>query len=535
MSYLVLARKCRPKTFAELVGQDHVKRALINALDQNRVHHAFLFTGTRGVGKTTIARIFAKALNCEQGVTSEPCGLCSTCVDIDNGRFLDLIEVDAASRTGVDDTRELLENVQFAPTSGRYKVYLIDEVHMFSKSSFNALLKTLEEPPPHVKFLFATTDPKKVPVTVLSRCLQFHLRSLPIDQIAGHLANIVDQEDGVSAEPEAILLLAQGADGSMRDALSLLDQAIAYGAGDVTAERVNTMLGHIDQDFVLQLFDAVIAHNASEMLAVIEELAACAPDYNAVLDGVIQLIHSVALAQAVPLNEGEDPRFSQRIRTFAEQCSAEDIQLYYQIGILGRRDLNLAPSARGGLEMTMLRMMAFQPDFDSGGKPEPTVRQMSEPVASEPSRRAAPEVNRELAPKSAKVELKVVDTNDNWFGIVAKLGLAGMPKQLAENCILDSRQGDHFALCLSEQNQFLCTDSNQQKLNEALKSVFGPAMTMAISTQNHQRKTPAMLTKQRQDERQKQAETSIEQDPAVQKLQQMFDAKIEPGSIKPVD
>ncbi|MEM0954505.1 MAG: DNA polymerase III subunit gamma/tau [Pseudomonadota bacterium] len=360
MSHQVLARKWRPRVFREMVGQEHVLRALINALDHDRLHHAYLFTGTRGVGKTTVARILAKCLNCETGVSSEPCGQCSACLEIAEGRSVDLIEVDAASRTKVEDTRELLENVQYAPTHARYKVYLIDEVHMLSTSSFNALLKTLEEPPPHVVFLLATTDPQKLPATVLSRCLQFNLKNMPPDLIVGYLKTILEQEM-VSFDEPALWLLGRAAEGSMRDALSLTDQAIAFGNGKLSEDDVRSMLGTVDLTFVYRLLDAVALGDTQSALAVVADMAEHAPDYGGALAELATLLHRVAVAQAVPEAADDGWGDAERVRSFAEAMTAEDVQLYYQLAITGKRDLGLAPDTRSGIEMTLLRMIAFKP------------------------------------------------------------------------------------------------------------------------------------------------------------------------------
>lgn len=360
MKYQVLARKWRPHRFEDMVGQEHVLRALTNALDKNRLHHAYMFTGTRGVGKTTIARIFAKSLNCEKGVSSTPCGECSTCVDIDEGRFFDLIEVDAASRTKVDQTRELLENVPYAPTSGRYKVYLIDEVHMFSDHSFNALLKTLEEPPEHVKFLLATTDPQKVPVTVLSRCLQFSLKRLPERQIHDYLNELMQREN-CEVEDSALAHIARAADGSMRDSLSLLDQAIAFGEGKVLASEVEAMLGRPSPDRVLDLVAALGEGDAPKAMGLVSVFAEYSPDFAALLGDVLTVLHQIALLQTVPGTQAAVSFDAHRMTELAKQLSPEDVHLFYQIGLLGRRDISLAPDMCEGFEMTMLRMLAFRP------------------------------------------------------------------------------------------------------------------------------------------------------------------------------
>nr|WP_067288505.1 DNA polymerase III subunit gamma/tau [Marinobacterium profundum] len=373
MSYQVLARKWRPKRFQEMVGQEHVLKALVNALDDDRLHHAYLFTGTRGVGKTSIARLFAKSLNCEVGVSSDPCGQCSACREIAEGRFVDLIEVDAASRTKVEDTRELLENVQYAPTHGRYKVYLIDEVHMLSTHSFNALLKTLEEPPPHVKFLLATTDPQKLPVTILSRCLQFNLKNMIPERIVEHLRFVLGEES-IPFEEAALWLLARSADGSMRDGMSLTDQAIAFGAGTITTLDVQTMLGSIDQMLVSRLVECLSARDAKALLAAVADLAQFSPDYASVLGDMISLLHRVAIAQVLPDAADNSLGDREQILALSRALTAEDVQLYYQIALMGRRDLPYVPDAREGLEMVLLRMLAFRPaDAPAGSVPVSSV------------------------------------------------------------------------------------------------------------------------------------------------------------------
>jgi len=356
MTYQVLARKWRPQNFSEMVGQQHIIQALSNAFKEDRLHHAYLFTGTRGVGKTTLARILVKCFNCEQGITAEPCGTCSSCTEIAEGHYIDLIEVDAASRTKVEDTRDLLENVQYMPSRGRFKVYLIDEVHMLSGHSFNALLKTLEEPPAHVKFIFATTDPQKLPVTILSRCLQFNLKRLSTDLIEGHLSKLL-QDEGITTDTGSLDLLAKAADGSMRDALSLLDQAIAYGNGALEASDINTMLGLLPTDQMAALVQAVHAGDANTLLAVIEEMATLTPDFEVAADSLISFLHQIAVMQAVANSHADN----EQIGALANTLSPDDVQLYYQIALYGRRDLALAPDYRSGFEMMLLRMMTFRP------------------------------------------------------------------------------------------------------------------------------------------------------------------------------
>lgn len=386
MSYQVLARKYRPSHFKAMEGQGHVLQALINALDQDRLHHAYLFTGTRGVGKTTIARIFAKCLNCEQGITSEPCGTCASCLEISEGRSVDLIEVDAASRTGVDDMRDLLDNVQYLPTASRFKVYLIDEVHMLSKSSFNAMLKTLEEPPEHVKFLFATTDPKKLPVTVLSRCLQFNLKNMTPERVVNYLQWVMGEE-GIEAEEEALWQLGRAADGSMRDALSLTDQAIAFGSGQLLATEVAAMLGTVDRQEIFRILEAVAEQNAQKVYEIVDQLAAFGPDYEALIDELLMVLHKMAVYQVVP--EGVDNSMGDREKTaaLASVLSQEQVQLCYQIALVGKRDLPYVPDPKIGFEMTLIRMLAFELDDD----PSPGQKQRQpSPAKSSPASGASP-------------------------------------------------------------------------------------------------------------------------------------------------
>jgi DNA polymerase-3 subunit gamma/tau len=408
MSYQVLARKWRPRSFGEMVGQTHVLKALINALDSQRLHHAYLFTGTRGVGKTTIARIIAKCLNCEKGITSTPCGECSVCREIDEGRFVDLIEIDAASRTKVEDTRELLDNVQYAPSRGRFKVYLIDEVHMLSSHSFNALLKTLEEPPPYVKFILATTDPQKLPATILSRCLQFSLKNMTPERVVEHLTHVLSVEN-VPFEDDALWLLGRAADGSMRDAMSLTDQAIAFGEGKVMAADVRAMLGTLDHGQVYDVLHSLIEGDAKALLEAVRHLAEQGPDWNGVLSEILNVLHRVAIAQALPegVDNGQGDR--DRVLALAQALPAEDVQFYYQMGLIGRRDLPLAPDPRGGFEMVLLRMLAFRPadTEDAPRQPLKTVGISQATVDSANSvaaaRVTAPVVATAVAPVAAVV------------------------------------------------------------------------------------------------------------------------------------
>lgn len=530
MSYQVLARKWRPRTFQELVGQEHVVRALVNALDHDRLHHALLFTGTRGVGKTTLSRIFAKSLNCEQGVTSTPCGQCSACRAVDEGRFVDLIEVDAASRTKVEDTRELLENVQYAPTRGRYKIYLIDEVHMLSNHSFNALLKTLEEPPPHIKFLLATTDPQRLPVTILSRCLQFNLKRLPASLIAGYLDKLLEQE-GIERESPALALIARAGDGSMRDALSLLDQAIAFGNGRIRLQEVSEMLGTIDQRHVMQLVGALAAGDAGAILDRIAELDLSAPDYHAVLADLITLLQRVALVQAVPDAVDESVAEPEDIRRLADVITPEDIQLFYQIALIGRRDLALSPDARGGFEMVMLRMLCFRPS-PQGEQPEP-----ASPASGHtgPAKTVPLSAPRSLAPQ--QTDQPVAGSQTDWDAIVARLGLKGVAQQLALNCVLQGREGDVIHLVLEPGHAHMRTRNAEEYLKAALKDYYGEAVRLHIRVGDKETmmSTPARQQAETQARQQQAALDAIHGDATVQTLCKTFNGQVRPDSITPID
>lgn len=548
MSYQVLARKWRPRGFAEMVGQEHVLRALSNALDSGRLHHAFLFTGTRGVGKTTIARILAKSVNCEQGVSATPCGECATCKEIDEGRFVDLIEVDAASRTKVEDTRELLDNVQYAPTRGRYKVYLIDEVHMLSGHSFNALLKTLEEPPPHVKFLLATTDPQKLPVTILSRCLQFNLRRLSIERIQAHLQLILEKEN-LTFETAALLQLARAADGSMRDALSLLDQAIAFGNSTVNDADVRLMLGSIEQHYVYDLLDALASADGSVLIQRVQELAQQAPDFSAVLAEIITCLHYLALLKQVPdaydYNMGDKERYLKLL----ESLSAEDIQLYYQIALNGRRDLPLAPDQRNGLEMVLLRMLAFRPDDGASKKiTKPVTNKLSEKKEIAETVETKPGDNIDIdaaksivASKNIAVEKKSPNlsltglSETNWHEVVAGLGTVGILNQLVEHSAFIRIEGSQIYLAVAPSHSAMVTPERQLQLQDKLSSYFSETLKLNIEEIKTQTETPAARSGREQQERQTEAEDSIVNDDNVKNIMDAFNAHVDIDSVQAID
>ena len=527
MSYLVLARKWRPKNFAETVGQEHVLRALTNALDSERLHHAYLFAGTRGVGKTTIARIFAKALNCETGMTSQPCGKCSACLEIDEGRFVDLIEVDAASKTKVDDTRDLLDNVQYAPARGRFKVYLIDEVHMLSKHSFNALLKTLEEPPPHVKFLLATTDPQKLPVTVLSRCLQFNLKRLTPKLIRERL-ELICGEENVKADASALALIARAADGSLRDALSLLDQAIAYCAGDVSNDSVATMLGTIDRQYVSRILKLLALGDAPGILAAIREIDEQFPDYSRLLDDMAVLLQRIAVYQVVGAADAEDEDDEGELAAFAGEISAEDVQLFYQIALIGRRDLYLAPDPKSGAEMTLLRMLAFQP----GGDVSPSIRGDTNRNAA--ARPQPAETKSSKAATGVAVSETTAWQDPDWSKLIEQIEISGAGKLLASNCAFVRRQENVLHLCLDGKSETLLTQSTEAALRKALCAFFGESLRLDISIGETASATPIQEEARRVDAKYAAARASIEADPNVKALKDMFGAELNADSIEPI-
>jgi len=552
MSYKVFARKWRPRNFAQVVGQEHIVRALVNGIENDRLHHAYLFSGTRGVGKTTIARVFAKALNCPHVVSAEPCGKCQTCLDIDEGRCPDLIEVDAASRTGVDDTRELLENVQYASVLGRYKVYLIDEVHMFSKSSFNALLKTLEEPPEHVKFLLATTDPQKLPVTVLSRCLQFNLKRLLPEQIEHQFQAILKAEN-IDYQQPAIERLAQVADGSMRDGLSLLDQAIVHGNGELNEADVLDMLGSVAREPVVDLLSALVSKQGQSVLHSIDALDEYAPDYADVLQSLLSFLHKIAVHQIAP-SRGVDKVFMK----LASTMSKEDVQLYYQIALMGQKDLPLAPSPKVGFEMVLLRMLAFSP-VDIEVNDTQTVTHEIVPatpvVAKEvPSTQASktlqqPEpVVRKKAPKLIIPEKKKLEQTQQqekkpeiiefdkipWHELVPQLKLDPITLQLANNATLSKLEGHECELLLAPGHVSL-NKKSEENLQQALSSFFDRRLDLRLRQDQKEVVTPNSLIVEKKAERQSKAEEDIANNTTVKKIIELFDAQVIDGSIKPID
>jgi DNA polymerase III subunit gamma/tau len=563
MSYQVLARKWRPKRFSELSGQEHVVRALTNAIERGRLHHAYLLTGTRGVGKTTIARILAKSLNCINGVTASPCGVCPACVDIDAGRFVDLLELDAASNTGIDNMREILDNARYAPTAGRYKVYLIDEVHMLSKAAFNSMLKTLEEPPEHVKFVLATTDPQKIPVTVLSRCLQFNLKALPQPTIAARLGEILRAED-IAFDDAALLLIAHAARGSMRDALSLLDQAIAYGAGEVRSDVVRTMLGTVETEYIYRIADALIAGDGPALLAEARALTERSLSLPSALDELAGLFHRIAIAQTVPETLDALPDAT-RVGAYAKAFSAESVQLAYQICVQGRADLALAPDEPTGFAMTLLRLLAFEPAAShetvraaqSGGAvsdrsprqsllsaqststsadartpPVSAARLESRPLAapsgvepaSSPVSLAAP------VPATGAATIEIFD----WPAFVAGMNLSGIALQLAAQTELKSIAGNELLLTVPEASRHLTDKAYADKLKAALDDALGRRVRLRFDVGGESTASLAVIEKRERTEAQSKTEAAFRDDPFVQDVLSRFDARIKPDSIKPV-
>ncbi|GMR21517.1 MAG: hypothetical protein BMS9Abin36_2118 [Gammaproteobacteria bacterium] len=542
MSYEVLARKWRPRVFDEMVGQQHVVQVLTHALDNDRLHHAFLFSGTRGVGKTTIARILAKSLNCEQGVSSKPCGKCATCQEVDSGRFLDLIEVDAASRTKVDDTRELLDNVQYAPTRGRYKVYLIDEVHMLSGHSFNALLKTLEEPPPHVKFLLATTDPQRLPVTVLSRCLQFALKRLSVEQIRDQLEKILKAE-ALEYDVPALALLAQCADGSMRDGLSLLDQALAFGGGTLSEKDVREMLGTIDQDVLDHILTALVEDQAAELVTVTKKIYDLGMDNVGVLDALLRVLHGIALVQADPGLSDSMELYRDHIAKYSDRLSREDTQLFYQIGLHGKRDLPMAPDPRIGLEMTLLRMLAFRP---STGEARAIASQVTSGIPSVADKTVAPEAPPKVSAKAEivstpevaqvrepAVEQTTVSADADWSEVVTALTLSPLVREMASHTFLNDKTGSQISLVMDQAYDQLYSKAREAELIRAVKVFYGDRFKVKFKLGRPQGETPAARRTRETDSRQRAAEEAIARDPNIKALEEQFGGQVAPGSIRP--
>jgi DNA polymerase-3 subunit gamma/tau len=542
MSYQVLARKWRPTRFEELVGQEHVVRAVTHALDSGRVHHAYLFTGTRGVGKTTIARILAKALNCENGVSAHPCGECAICRAVDAGRFVDLIEIDAASNTGVDDVRAVIENAQYAPAQGRYKVYLVDEVHMLSKSAFNALLKTLEEPPEHVKFLLATTDPQKVPVTVLSRCLKFSLKRLFPEQIAAQMKMILDQE-GIGFDDGAVRALAQGADGSLRDGLSLLDQAIAHGGGTLHIDDVRAMLGTIADHQVGTLLRALADGDGKALMDEVDRIAGLSPDFAVVLAQVANQLHRLQVRQLVPGLAG-DVDAHDALDDLATRVDPEDVQVWYQFALVGRRDLVLAPDVRSGFEMTLLRMLAFRPAATGGDGDQPpeasAPRINTPPPPSVPKPASAPESMPPAAgvadapgPRGESQPHTIgVDGVGDWEAWIRRAGLGGPVGQLAQQAIPKSYDGKILTLALKPEHVIFCSDALCKQLQDKLGQALGRKLRVRIVNEAVA-ETPATRAAKARAERQAAAERALAEDPIIQDMQRQLGAEIIPGTIRP--
>lgn len=555
MSYEALARKYRPRSFEDVVGQPHVVRALSNALESGRIHHAFLFTGTRGVGKTTLARILAKALNCDaKGASAEPCGSCSACTGIDEGRYMDLIEVDAASRTKVDDTRELLDNVQYAPTHGQYKVYLIDEVHMLTGHSFNALLKTLEEPPAHVKFLLATTDPQKLPVTVLSRCLQFNLRALDVAQIRDRLVKITAQEQ-VGTDDQGLDLIARGGNGSMRDALSLLDQAIAYGDGQVGGASVRDMLGLIEDHVTVDILTALAAADAEAVMQQVASLAERASDYLTATDDLLLALNEIAVHQQAPQALAKSGRDPARLADIAGRISAEDVQLFYQIGLIAKRDISLAPDPRSGFEMMLLRMLAFKPaqtnqidaiapaatagtatvapvaDAGSAAANE-SAASVSQAAPAAPVAQAAPAPTEPIRVDSPQVLL----APQSWRQLVEGSALRGLSRELAMNILpTDFNEAQaRLSATIDSASRHLMNDGRKRSVEKVISDASGANITLDLSvTDDVVGTTPAGAQILEQRERERDAEVTIATDPAVRALGERFEATVVPDSIIP--
>jgi DNA polymerase III subunit gamma/tau len=544
MANQVFARKWRPRTFGTLVGQDHVVRALTHALDTQRLHHAYLFTGTRGVGKTTIARILAKSLNCEKGVSANPCGVCSACTEVDQGRFTDYIEMDAASNRGVEQMAQLLDQAVYAPTIGRYKVYMIDEVHMLTTHAFNAMLKTLEEPPPHIVFILATTDPQKVPVTVLSRCLQFNLKNMPVPSIIGHLQAILTDEK-IEFETPALSMIARAASGSMRDALSLLDQAIAFGGGKAMTDSVGQMLGAINHADLFGLLRALLAGDGAQLLSMAEQLHANGVPLEKLLQDFAALVHRLALAKvAAPSEEGEFD--APQLLEFAALATPEELQVYYQIVIYGLRDLPLAPDPLSGFSMTLLRLLAFRPTLGVS-KPVASGAAVPVPLAATAAT-STPAATRPVAvsqvaiakPAQAAAQLQMpsavktvgskIDFDGDWPRLAAAVPLSGMARQLATTSELVTFNGDQFEIRVAL--KALADATNVNRLRDALSEHFGRPVRVAVTIGAVQGITAAVVKKEHDDQRLASAQENIDADPFVQSVMSEFGASVVPGSIQ---
>jgi DNA polymerase III subunit gamma/tau len=545
MTYQVLARKWRPRVFEEIVGQPHVVTALSNALESKRLHHAYLFTGTRGVGKTTLARILAKAINCETGITAHPCGKCRACTEIDAGRFVDLLEVDAATNTKVDEMRDLLDTAQYMPVAGRFKVYIIDEVHMLSKNAFNSMLKTLEEPPEHVKFILATTDPQRVPVTVLSRCLQFNLKPLTPALIAGHLQKVLDAERIPYEEP-ALAQLARAASGSLRDSLSLLDQAIAHGGGKVTAAQVSDMLGSLGGDLIWPLLERVVEGDGAGTVREAERIAQRSVAMDEALEEIAAMLHRVALAQAGVAPPADEPD-AQRICALAERLDAGRVQVMYQIAVLGRRDLPLAPDEFAGFSMALLRMLSFMqapgtqrpaPEGDRGKTSAAKVARA--PVTAAPAAAAkttpAPTA-REPAPETAPAAASTpaVPFEGDWKAFIERLNLTGMAGMVARHGELDSYENGHLVLVVPETHRMYAERAYQEKLKAALVPHLGPALRLTVRVGTTSGNSVAAAKSREMAERQANAAEAIEDDPFVRDLVRDLGAEVVASSIRPAD
>ena len=532
MSYQVLARKWRPRAFEEIVGQSHVVTALGNALEAKRLHHAYLFTGTRGVGKTTLARILAKAINCEQGITAKPCGKCRACTEIDAGRFVDLMEVDAATNTKVDEMRELLDTAQYMPVSGRFKVYIIDEVHMLSRHAFNSMLKTLEEPPEHVKFILATTDPQRLPVTVLSRCLQFNLKPLAPALIAKHLKKVLESE-AISFEEPALALLAKAACGSVRDALSLLDQAIAHGGGRVTRERVEEMLGSLGGDLLWPVLERIVEQDGAGTIAEADRLAERSISFDSALEDLAAILHRIAMIQAGVEPSAEDTD-GERAKAMASRIEPAQVQVMYQIALLGRRDLALAPDEYAGFTMALLRMLAFGPRSQQTAATSPTRQPVQSPSPA-PTRKAIEPSVAPPAPTAPAMEAQapVTPFDGDWAGLVERLKLTGMAGMVARHGEFVSYENGRLELVIPENYRMYAEKPYQEKLHAALAPVLGEDFRLTLRVGPTEGRSVAAIRSREEDQRRETAAEAIEDDPFVRELVRDLGAEVVTSSIRP--